>query len=129
MSKALIPLAFALAAAACKEIPTPPPPRFMLPHELTLRTTVESLSPIDPAGYCESGGDDCRVYLVNLAKDAPTARCPFVAIDYWPENGERHAAWPETIISTRDQAWNLVGHRYTSPRCYYALINATQVPR
>ena len=129
MTRTLALLAGALAATACTEIPLPPPPLFLVPYELSLNATVESLTEIDPTGYCDAGPADCRAWLVNLAEGTPPTRCPIVAIDARFDNGDRYVVWPETIIGTRDQRWNLIGRRHNAPRCHFALVNATRDPR
>ena len=129
MSRTLLLLTSAAAVTACTEIPLPPPPLFLVPYELDINATVESVTPIDPAGYCDGARGACRAFVVNLAQGTPPTRCPVVAIDDVDENGDRYVVWPETLLGARHERWNLVGRRSNHPRCHFALVNATRDPR
>ena len=131
MSGTLRLLAFAAAAAvtACTEIPLPPPPLFLVPYELSTNAVVDSVTEIDPAGYCDTARGACRAYVVNLAPDSEPTRCPVVAIEDRDANGYRDIVWPETLLGAKGERWNLVGRRSNHPRCHFALVNATRDPR
>ena len=90
MSRPFALLAAAVGLSACTEIPLPPPPLFLVPYELDTNATVESVTEIDPAGYCDSARGACRAFVVNLADQGSNpARCPIVAIEDRDANGDR----------------------------------------